>query len=267
MAWDHYGLGRLTHQGAIGPPSPASMSFCEPSRDWYSPEILWQYQGKIPRVVLTRGGYHKGPLQQILHDESRSARDPKADFSSIATALRDRIDPAWAATNFFVSLRGIQLSIEHPTKGEKLVDICNFGQLLTTQPDWALKVNHSMGQHTTQLRHKVAAFEGDEKSPLGNCGWWKPLEQVAPLPTKTPAFSKVEKRLKLREESSAESGRSDREYNDQGPKRKKHLKPKNAKKARTEESPPTETEKNATIPGVARFIEPNSRQLNRIYLN
>ena len=147
------------------------------------------------------------------------------------------------------------------------MDMGNLGQLLTTQPDWALKVTHSMGQHTPQLCHKVAASERDEKRPLGKCGWWKPLEQVARLPTKTPAFSKVENRLKLREESSAESGGSDGEYNDQGPKRKKHLKPKNAKKARTEELPPTREEKNATTPGVARSIEPNSRQLNRIYLN
>ena len=125
--------------------------------------------------------------------------------------------------------------------------------MLSTQPDWALKVFHTMGQHTTQRRHKGAAFERDEKPPLGKCGWWKPLEQVAPLLTKTPAFSKVENRLKLREESSAESGGSDGEYNDQGPKRKKHLKPQNAKKARTEESPPNKTEKNATTPGLARF--------------
>ena len=227
MVWDHYGPGRFMHQGALGPRSPASMSFCEPSRDRYSPENAWQYQGKIPDVVLTRGGYRKGPLQQILHDESRSARDPKADFSSAAAALRGRIDPAWVATNFFVSPRGIQLSMEHPTKGEKLVDMGNLGQLLTKQPDWALKVIHSMGQYTTQLRHKVAAFERDKKRPLGKCGWWKLLEQVAPLPTKTPAFSKVE--------SSAESGGSDGEYSEQGPKRKKHLKPKNAKKARSEE--------------------------------
>ena len=218
-------------------------------------------------MVLTCGGYRKGPLQQILHDESRSAQDPKADFSSAAAALRDRIDPAWVTTNFFVSLRGIQLSMEQPTKREKLVDRGNLGQLLTTQPDWALKVIHSMEHHTTKLRHSVAAFEQDEKQPLGKCGWWKPLEQVAPLPTKIPAFSKVEKRLKLREESSAESGGSDGEQNDQGPKTKKHLKPKNAKKARTEESPPNKTEKQATTPGVTRSIEPNSRQLNRIYLD
>ena len=89
------------------------------------------------------------------------------------------------------------------------MDMGNLGQLLTTQPDWALKVIHSMGQHTTGLRHKVAAFERDEKRPLGKCGWPKPLEQVAPLPTKTSAFSKVENRLKLREESSAESGGSE----------------------------------------------------------
>ena len=155
----------------------------------------------------------------------------------------------------------------HPTKREKLVDMGNLGQFLTTQPDWALKVIHSMAQHTTKLCHKVAAFERDEKRPLGRCGWRKPLEQVALLPTKTPAFSKVENRLKLREESSAESAGSDGEYNDQGPKGKKHLKPKNAEKAGTEESPPNKTEKNATTPGVARSIEPNSRQLNRIYLN
>ena len=142
-----------------------------------------------------------------------------------------------------------------------------LGQLLTTQPDWALKVIQSMGQHTTQLCHKFAAFERDEKRPLGKCGWWKPLEQVAPLQTKTPAFSKVENRLKLREESSAESSGSDGEYNYQGPKRKKHWKPKNADKARTKESPPDKTEKNATTPRVARSIEPNLRQLNRIYLN
>ena len=267
MAWDHYGLGRFTHQGALGPQSPASMSFCEPSRDWYCPENAWQYQGKIPSVVLTRGGYGKGALQQILHDESRSARDPKADFSSAAAALRDRFDPAWVASNFFVSPRGIQLSMEHPTKGEKLVDMGNLGQLLTTQPDWALKVIHSMGQHTTQLSHKVAAFERDEKRPLGKCGWWNSLEQVAPLPTNTPAFDKVENRLMLREESSAESGGSDGEYNDQGPKRKKHFKPKKAKKARTKESPPNKTEKKETTPGVALSIEPNSRELNRIYPN
>ena len=179
------------------------MSFCKPSRDRYFPENAWQYQGILSGLVVTRGGYRKGPLQQILHDESRSARDRKADLSSAAAALRDRIDPAWVATNFFVSRRGIQLSMEHPTKGEKLVDMGNLGQLLTTQPDWALKVIHSMGHHTTRLRHKVAAFEQDEKRPLGKCGWWKPLEQVAPLPTKTPAFSKAENRLKLREESSA----------------------------------------------------------------
>ena len=267
MAWDHYWLGRFTHQGALGPRSPASMSFCEPSRDWYCPENAWQYQGKIPGVVLTRGGYHKGPLQQILHDESRSAREPKADFSSAAAALRDGIDPAWVATNFFVSPRGIQLSMEHPTKGKRLVDMGNLGQLLTTQPDGAPKVIHSMGQHTTQLCHKVAAFERDKKRPLGTCGWWKSLEQVAPLPTKTPAFSKVGNRLKLREESSAESSAPDGEYNVQGPKRKKHLKPKNAKKAHTEESPPNRTEQKATTPGAARSIEPNLRQLNRTYLN
>ena len=126
---------------------------------------------------------------------------------------------------------------------------------------------HSMGQHTTQPRHKSAAFERDEKRPLGKCGWWKPLEKVAPLRTWTPAFSKVENRLKLTEDSSAESGGSDGEYNEQGPKRKKHLKPKNAKKAGTEESPPNKTGKNATTPGVARSIEPNSRQLKRIYLS
>ena len=267
MARDHDGLERSTHQGALGPPSPASMSFCEPSRDWYCLDNAWQYQGKIPGVVLTRGGYPNGPLQQILHDESRSARDPKADFSSAAAALRDRIDPAWVATIFCVSPRGIQLSMEHRNKGEKLLDMGNLGQLLTTQPDWALKVDHSMGQHTTQRRHKVAAFERDERRQLGKCGWWKPLEQVAPLPTKTPAFGKVENRLKLREESSAESGGSDGDHNDQGPKRKKHLKPKNAKKARTKERPPNKTEKNATTPGVARSFEPNSRQLNKIYLN
>ena len=214
-------------------------------------------------MVLTRGGYRKGPLQQILHAESRSARDPKADFSSAAAALRDRIDPAWVATHFFVSPRGIQLSMEYPTKGEKLVDMGNLGQLLTTQPDWAVRVIHSIGQHTTKLRHKVAAFERDEKHPLGKCGWWNPLEQVAPIPKKTPAFSNVENRLKLREETSAESGG----HTDQGPKRKKHLKPKNAKKARTEESPPNKTEEQATAPGVARSIGPNSHQLNRIYLN
>ena len=171
------------------------MSFCEPLRDWYCPKNAWQYQGKIPGVVLTRRGYRKGPLQQILHDESRIAWDPKADFSSAAAALRDRIDPAWVAANFFVSPRGIQLSMEHPTKGEKLLDMGNFGQLLTTQPDWALKVIDSMGQHTTQLRHKVAAFEQDGKRPLGKCGWWKPLQQVAALPTKKPAFSKGSARL------------------------------------------------------------------------
>ena len=103
MAWDHYGLGRFTHQGALGPRSQASMSFCEPSRDWYCPQNAWQYQCKTPGVVLTRGGYCKGPLQQTSHDESGSARDPKAHFSSAAAALRDRIDPAWVATNFFVS--------------------------------------------------------------------------------------------------------------------------------------------------------------------
>ena len=203
MAWDHYGLGRFTHQGARGPRSPASMSFCKPSRDWYCPENAWQYQGKIPGVVLTRRGYRKGPLQHIFHYESRSARDPKANFSSTVAALRDRIDPAWVATKFLVSLSGIQLSMEHPTEGEKLVDMGNLSQLLTTQPDWAPKVIHSMGQHTAPLRHKVAAFERDDKHPLGRCGWWQPLEHVAPLPTKTPAFSKVKKRLKLREESSA----------------------------------------------------------------
>ena len=243
------------------------MSFCDPSRDWYCPENAWQYQGKIPGVVFTREGYRKRPFQQILHDESRSARDPKANFSSAAAALHDRIDPAWVATNFFVSPRGIQISMEHPTKGEKVVDMGNLGQLLTTQQDWALKVIHSMGQHTSQLRHKVAAFELDEKRPLGKCRCWIPLEQVAPLPTRTRAFSKVENGLKLREESSAESGGPNGEYNDQGPKRKKHLKPQNANKARTEESPPNKTEKNATTPGVARSIEPNSRQLNGIYLN
>ena len=121
--------------------------------------------------------------------------------------------------------------MEHPTKGEKLLDMGISGQLLTTQPDWALKVIHSMGQHTSQLRHKVAAFERDEKRPLGECDWWKPFKQVAPLPTKTPALSKVGNRLKLQEESSAESGGSDGEYNDQGPKRKKQLKSKNANKA------------------------------------
>ena len=157
--------------------------------------------------------------------------------------------------------------MEHPTKGQKLVDMGNLGQSLTTQPDGALNMIHSMGQHTTQLRKKVAAFERVEKRPIGKCSWWKPLEQVAPLPTKTPAFSKVEKRLKLRQESSAESCGSDGEYNDQGPERKKHLNPKNAKKARTEESTPNKTEKNATTPGVARSIEPKSRQFNRIYLN
>ena len=157
--------------------------------------------------------------------------------------------------------------MEHPTKGGKLVDMGNLGQLLTTQPDQALKVIHNMGHHTTQLRHKVAAFERDEKRPLGKCVWWKSLEQVAPLPTKTPAFSKVENRLKLQQESSAESSGSDGEYNDQGSKRKKHLQPKNAKKARTEESPANKTEKNATTPGLAHSIEPHSRQLNRIYLN
>ena len=168
---------------------------------------------------------------------------------------------------FFFVTPPIFLSMEHPTKGEKLEDMGNLGQLLTTQPDWALKVIHSMEQHTTRLRHKVAAFERDEKRPLGKCGWWKPLEQVAPLPTKRPAFGKVENRLKLREESSAEGGGSDEEYNDQGPKSKKHLKPKNATKQHTEESPPNKTEKGATTPGVARPIEPNSRQLNIIYLN
>ena len=147
------------------------------------------------------------------------------------------------------------------------MDMGSLDQLLTTQPDGTLKVVHSMGPHATQLPHKVAAFERDEKRPLGKCAWWKPLDQVAPLPTKTPALSKVESCLKLRGESSAESGGSDGECNDQGPKRQKHLKPKNAKKARTEESPPNKTEKNATTPGVARSIEPNSHQLNRIYLN
>ena len=86
-------------------------------------------------MVLTGGGYRKGPLQQILHDESTSAWDSKADFSSAPAALRDRIDPAWVATNFFVSPRGVQLSMEHSSKGEKLVDMGNLGQLLTTQPD------------------------------------------------------------------------------------------------------------------------------------
>ena len=50
------------------------------------------------------------------------------------------------------------------------MDMGNMCQLLTTQPDWALKVIHSMEQHTTQLRHKVAAFERDEERPLGECG-------------------------------------------------------------------------------------------------
>ena len=63
-----------------------------------------------------------------------------------------------------------------------------------------------------------------------------------------------------------ESGGSNGDYKDQGPKRKKQLKPKNAKKSRTEESPPNRTEKNASTPGVARFIQPSSRQLDRIYL-
>ena len=157
--------------------------------------------------------------------------------------------------------------MEHPTKGEKLFNMGNLGQLLTTQPDWAPKVIHSMGEHTTQFCHKVAAFERDEKRPLGRYGWWKPLEQVAPLPTTTPAFSKVQNRLKMREDSSAESGGSDGEYNDQGPRRKKHLKPENAKKASTEESPQNKSEKNGTTPCVARSIESNLRQSNRIYLN
>ena len=244
-----------------------SMSFCEPSRDWYCPGNAWQYRGKTPGVVLIRGGYCKGPLQQILHDESKSARDPKADFSSAAAALRDRIHPAWVATNFFVSPKAIQFSMEHSTKGENLVDMGDLGQLLTTQPDRALRVIHSMGQHTTQLCHKVAVFERDQKRPLGKCGWWKPLEQVVPLPIRTRAFSELKNRLKLREESSAESGGSDGEYNDQVPKRKKHLKPQNGKKARIEELPPNKTERKATTPGLARSIEPNSRQLNRIYPN
>ena len=80
MAWDHYGLGRFTHQGALGPQSPASMSFGDPSRDCYCPENAWQYQGKIAGVVLIRGGYRKGPLQPILHDESRGGRDRKNRF-------------------------------------------------------------------------------------------------------------------------------------------------------------------------------------------
>ena len=128
MAWDHYGLGQFTHQGATGTRSTASLSFCEPSRDWNCPENAWHHQGKSPGVVLTRRGYHKGPLQQILHDESRSVRYPKADFSSDAAALRDCIDPAWVATNFFVSPKGIRLSMQHPTKEEKLGDMVSLGQ-------------------------------------------------------------------------------------------------------------------------------------------
>ena len=61
MAWDHYGWGRFTHQGAVGPRSPASMSFCEPSRDQDCPENAWQYQGKIPGVVLIPRRLPQGP--------------------------------------------------------------------------------------------------------------------------------------------------------------------------------------------------------------
>ena len=90
----------------------------------------------------------------IMIQEVRGTQKPTSALPPLhcATALT-------TATNFFVSPRGIELSMEHPTKGEKLPDMGNFGQLLITQPDRALKVIHSMGQHTAQLRHKFAAFE------------------------------------------------------------------------------------------------------------
>ena len=68
------------------------------------------------------------------------AASPQETYRSAAAALQDATDPHWVVSDLAVSLRSVQILLEHPREAATVVDLGDLEPTLLSKPSWGLRI-------------------------------------------------------------------------------------------------------------------------------
>ena len=113
-----------------------------------------------------------------------TVKPPKApNLPPWATAnATDATDPHWVVSDLAVSLRGVQILLEHPREAATLVDLGDLEATLLSKPSWGLRILAALAERIKERKVGVSQWEKGNKPPFAMSGWWRPLSDVQPLP-------------------------------------------------------------------------------------